>query len=193
MVKLDFVRNYFDKGIKTLNIKCHVTSISMKAKPGGLRATHTSRTRPILEKASSRSNLIKCCMIICLAMAASKVMQNFTPHQSADFKKTPDIWYGHFSKPQSIQLSVLLKKGKKPGACSVRRLVVIGGWFRASEALQRNWSWLDGRKDGRRLGRWLKGWFICWLGRKSEGWWKPLGGVVGDDNSGLLTRCSRSF
>ena len=155
MVKLDFVRDYFDNGIKTLNIKCHVTSISMKAKPGGLRATHTSRTRPILEKASSRSNLVKCCIIICLAMAASKVMQNLTPHQSADFKKTPDIWYGHFSKPQSIQLSVLLKKGKKPGACSVRRLVVIGGWFRASEALQRNWSWLDGRKDGRRLGRWL--------------------------------------
>jgi len=25
-------------------------------------------------------------------MAASKVMQNFTPHQSADFKKTPDIF-----------------------------------------------------------------------------------------------------
>merc|ERR1719500_231249 len=35
-----------------------LSSISMKAKPGGLRATHTSRTRPILEKASSRSNLL---------------------------------------------------------------------------------------------------------------------------------------
>ena len=37
-----------------------LTSISMKAKPGGLRATQTSRTRPILEKASSRSNLVEC-------------------------------------------------------------------------------------------------------------------------------------
>ena len=33
------------------------TSISMKAKPGGFLATHTSETRPIFWNASSMSNL----------------------------------------------------------------------------------------------------------------------------------------
>ena len=46
----------------------YLTSISMKAKPGGFRATQTSRTRPILEKASSRSNLIDTIVMICLVI-----------------------------------------------------------------------------------------------------------------------------
>ena len=43
--------------LKTNLAQFPLTSISMKAKPGGFLATQTSRTRPILEKASSRSNL----------------------------------------------------------------------------------------------------------------------------------------